>query len=443
MSGKGNIIAETVKNRQGGEPQFARARVVVVGGGFAGGSFLQNLPSALRRPGETLLVDREEEYVFAPLIHEVAVGRVHPDSVRTRVVPNDELPYGVLRTEVTGVDLRKKILLTSSGNVEYRYLVLAPGSVAIPPPKGLSEYFQTFWSLNDAFRLRDSLNETWRAAMRGESRSGGLTVAVVGGGATGVELAAEIAVLFDYLKKRTVRTPGIETRVVLLEATNRLMGWLDPYFHEVALEELARIGVTVRLNAPVEAANEEGIEVDGEWLPAPTRVWVAGVRANPLVRDLPGEHDLWGRVRVSEYLTLLDYPEVYVLGDGSLYEHPRLGPLPPTASVAVQQGPYAARDIGLRLRNVPGGRHRRPFNFFDRGYVVSLGPEGAVANPLGVKLKGRTAQALYRSILLYYMRSRRGRFFTGVDWAMERTLGRVGFDLGGQRSAISGQQKSL
>ena len=413
----------------------AGARVVVVGAGFGGGSFLQSLPPELGRRGETLLVDRGEEYVFTPLIHEVATGRLHPDSVRTQIASDGESSHGFLRAEVTGVDLRQKTLLTSSGAVKYRYLILAPGSVAAPPPEGLLGHFQTFWSLDDAFRLRNSLNETWRAALHRENEPGGLTVAIVGGGTTGVELAAEVAVLFDYLKRRAVRTPDAETRVVLLEATDRLMGWLNPYFHEVALEELLRLGVEVRLNAPVEAANEEGVEVDGEWLPAATRVWVAGVRANPLVRDLPGEHDEAGRVRVSEYLTLPGHPEVYVLGDGGLYEHPRLGPLPPTASVAVQQGPYAARDVGLRVQNAPEER-RRPFDFFDRGYVVSLGPEGAVGDPLGLKVKGRVAQALYRSIFLYYMKSRE-RILTGADWAMERTLGRLGFDL--QPSASSRQ----
>jgi NADH dehydrogenase len=329
------------------------------------------------------------------------------------------------------VDLRGRKLFTSSGFVKYGYLILAPGSVAAPPPEGLLGYFQTFWELNDAFRLRGSLNEAWWAAAlhRDSFPTGGLTVAIVGGGATGVELAAEVAVLFDYLKRRAVRAPAVEPRVVLLEATDRLMAWLEPYFHEVALEELARLGVEVRLNAPVTAANGEGVEVDGEWLPAATRVWVAGVRANPLVRALPGVHDDAGRVRVSEYLTLPDHPEVYILGDGGLYEHPRLGPLPPTASVAVQQGLYAARDAGLRVRNASEER-RRPFDFFDRGYAVSLGPESAVADPLGIKLKGRAAQVLYRGIFMYYMRSRRGRILTGADWAMERTLGRLGFDPG-------------
>ena len=121
-------MAESTKNGGGAAP--AGARIVVVGAGFAGGSFLQNLPCALRRPAETLLVDRQEEHVFIPLIHEVAVGRIHPDSLRARVAPDGGVAsYGFLRAEVTGVDLQKKTLFTSCGAVKYHYLVLAPGSV--------------------------------------------------------------------------------------------------------------------------------------------------------------------------------------------------------------------------------------------------------------------------------------------------------------------------
>jgi NADH dehydrogenase len=420
-------VTNTEKNAREGATPPAGASVVVVGAGFAGGSFLRSLPAPLRRPGETLLMDRREEYAFIPLIHEVAVGRIHPDSARSPIAPDSNALYDILRAEATGVDLENSTLLTSSGPIKYRYLVLAPGSVPIPPPKRLSEYFHTFWSLADALQLRGSLNEAWRShLLRRDSHPGGLTVAIVGGGATGVELAAEIAVLFDYLKRRSIRTPDEEPRVVLLEATDRLMGWLQPYFHEVAIEELSRLNIEVRLNAPVTVANEDGIEADGEWLPAATRVWATGVLAHPLVKDLPGEHDDSGRISVNAHLALPERPEVYVLGDSGVYEHRRLGPLSPTASVAVQQGPYVARDIGRRLRGVLEKR-RPPFELFDRGYVVSLGPGSAVANPLGVKLKGRAAQALYRSILLYYMKSSRGRFLTGMDWAMERALGRVGF----------------
>ena len=237
------------------------ARVVVVGAGFAGASLIRNLPSALRRPGETLLVDREDEYTFKPLIHEVAVGRVHPDSVRSPIPPLCSRRCGFLRSEATGVNLARRRLETPSGEIDYEYLVLAAGSGAAQPPENMARHFQLFWTLEDALQLRGALSAAWMEAVsRGPEREAGLlTVAIAGGGATGVELAAEIAVLFRYLRQRTVRSPAVEPRVVLLEATGRLMGWLDAYFHDVAMEELARLGVEVQLNAPVEEASEEGV----------------------------------------------------------------------------------------------------------------------------------------------------------------------------------------
>jgi NADH dehydrogenase len=405
------------------------ARVVVVGAGFAGASLLRNLPPFLRRSGETLLIDRRQEFTFVPLIHEVAVGRVHPESVTSPIAPLCKGSCDFLNTEVLGVDLEGKTLETSQGLIGYEYLVLNPGSIASEPGQHLQDYFQSFWSLEDALRLRASLSEAWSASTSPGLRppAGSLTVAIVGGGATGVELAAEVATLFDYLRKRSHRGPSEEPRVVLIEATSRLMDWLDPYFDDVARKTLSNLGIELRLNAPVEKASADGVLAGDDWLNAGTRVWTAGVEASPLVRDLPGEHDTTGRAHVDQYLTLPSHPEVYVLGDAGAYTEPRLGTLPPTASVAVQQGPWVARDLKRRLHGAVSKRGRPPFRFFDRGYVVSLGPESAVADAVGLKLRGPAAQALYRSVLLYYIKSRRDRLLTGADWAMERTLGRVGF----------------
>jgi NADH:ubiquinone reductase (H+-translocating) len=406
---------------------------VVVGAGFAGASLLRHLPPVLRRPGETLLIDREEQYTFVPLIHEVAVGRVHPDSVRSPIAPLCCDACGFLRTEVTGINLAEKTLDTPEGPVGYEYLVLNPGSVAAPPPPDLRDHLQTFWNVDDALRLRSTLNRSWNAATSpGETSPGALTAVIVGGGATGVELAAEVAALFHYLRKRSHRQPSEEPRVVLLEATNRLMNWLDPYFDRVARKTLADLGVEVRLNAPVTQASADGVQAGKDWLRASTRVWTAGIEAPPLVSNLPGEHDRMGRPFVDEHLGLPGHPDVYVLGDAGVYTDPRLGPLAPTASVAVQQGPWVARDLKRRLRGAKSRRGRPPFRFFDRGYVVSLGPESAVADAVGLRVHGAPAQALYRSIFLYYMKSRRDRILTGADWAMERTLGRVGFGAPGE-----------
>lgn len=398
--------------------------MAVVGAGFAGASFVRSLPPELRRAGETLLVDRRTHYPFVPLIHEVAAGRVHPQSILSSTADLCRGRCDFLQAEVTGLDLSRKTLETSEGEVGYEYLVFTPGSVAAPPPEGLDGSFQTFWTFSDALELRASLAKAWQAATRpgGEAKAGTLTVAVVGGGTTGVELAAEVSDLFDHLQRRSSRGPRPEPRVVLLEAADRLMGWLDPYFHEVAMEELAKLGVEVRLATPAEGADEDGVRAGDEILPARVRVWAGGIDFPSLISELPGEKDTSGRVEVGEYLTLPGHPEVYALGDAGVYTDPEHGPLPPTASVAVQQGPFAARDLGRRLRR---GR-RQPFSFFNRGYVVSLGPESAVAEALGRRLRGPAAQALYRSIFLYYM-DRRERVLTSADWTMERPLGRLGF----------------
>ena len=312
-----------------------------MGAGFAGSSFIKSLPQALRSPGETLLVDKSREYPFIPLVHEVAVGRIHPGSIKFPIEDLCKNHCEFLNTEVTGVDPEERVVETPHGKIGYEYLVLAAGSGPAQPPDNLSGYFQLFWTLEDALQLRDKLNDAWVSAVAPGERlePGDLTIGIVGGGATGVELAAEIAALFQYLKKRTPRQPAVEPRVILFEATDRLLGWLDPYFHQVAMEELEKLGVEVRLDTPVEEADAEGVRAGEDWVPAGVKVWTTGINISQVVRELPGDHDPTGRVKIDAHLTLPDYPETYVLGDAGSYEDPRYGPLPPTASVAVQQGP--------------------------------------------------------------------------------------------------------
>src|SRR5215210_2881735 len=221
------------------------ARVVVLGAGFAGASLLRYLPPMLRRPGETLLIDRSEHYTFAPLIHEVAVGRVHPRSVTSPIAPLCAGAGEYLRAEVSGIDLTRKTLETSEGPVGYEYLILSPGSVQAEPGPQLQDYFQPFSNLDDALGLRGALSEAWHSATSPgpPPPPGTLRVAIVGGGATGVEVAAEVAALFYFLWSRSHRRPSERPRVVLLETTARLMDWLDPYFDRVARKTLSGLGV--------------------------------------------------------------------------------------------------------------------------------------------------------------------------------------------------------
>ncbi|HET7480735.1 MAG TPA: FAD-dependent oxidoreductase [Rubrobacteraceae bacterium] len=417
----------TRRLREAGDGTPRSATLVVVGAGLAGAALIRNLPSSLRRPGATLLIDKNDCYTFAPLLHEVAVGRIHPDSVLSEIPALSRNRCGFLHAGVTSLSPETRTLHTSSGPVSYEYLVLATGSAAASPPEGLVPHLQSFHTLDDALRLRNVLNDAWWTAVEPSNRQdfpGALTVVIVGGGATGVELSAEIAALFGYLRRRSRRS-SLTPRIVLVEATDRLMGWLNPYFHDAAMKHLSRLGVEVRLGTFVEEANPDGVRAGEEWIPAAMRLWTAGIEAAGPAARSGMESDESGRVRVDEHLTVLDHPEVYILGDAGIYADPRLGPLPPTGSLAVQQGPWTARDLGRRLH---GSKRRPPFRFSDRGYAVSLGPENAIAEVLGTRIQGPAAQALYRGVLLYFLKNSRDRVLTGADWAMERTIGRLGFE---------------
>ncbi|MGI8649746.1 MAG: NAD(P)/FAD-dependent oxidoreductase [Rubrobacter sp.] len=407
-------------------------RLIVVGAGFAGSSLLKSLPRSLGRPGQTLLISRSAEYTYLPLIHEVAVGRLGPKTVSSPIHPIYNGRADFLKADVTGISLEDRTVHTSEGAVSYEYLVVATGAQAALPPKTLAPHFRLFWSLEDALGLRSDLAALWDTTtgsrgLRNDSESS--TLAIVGGGATGVELAGEIATLFQYLEGRAgfATRPYEKPRVVLLEATDRLMGWLDPYFHETALKGLTALGVEVRLGSRVEEADERGLSTKEGYLPAAVRLWTAGLEVGGLAATLPGERDPSGRLLSSPHLTLPGHPEVYVLGDVGVHRDRHHGPLPPTASVAVQQGPFAARDLGRRTGDYGTEIRRRPeFEYFDRGYIVSLGPEDAAADAFGRKFSGPAAQALYRSVLLFYLGSRARRTLATSEWAIER-LGRLGF----------------
>ncbi|WP_119067411.1 NAD(P)/FAD-dependent oxidoreductase [Rubrobacter indicoceani] len=417
------------------EENRSEYRLVVVGAGFGAASLLRYLPANLAAPRDTLLVDRYDEYAYLPLAHEVATGRLGPGGMLSR---NADLCSGratFLRGEALSLapEARELTVKTPTGetrHISYEYLVVATGAGPAPPPKSIAEDVRPFWSLRDAMGLRSDLSGVWEAATgpSGLATGSETSVAVVGGGATGVELACEMGALFRDLTKGSslARRPNRPPKVVLFEASGELMSWLDPYFHRTAMRRLAALGVEVRLNSEIGSTDKESVTANGERTPARTKVWTAGLEVGGFALKLPGERDELGRVRVDRYLTLPDRPEVYVIGDTASFRDRRHGILPPTASVAVQQGPFVARDLGRRTGRYGSGKRRPGFEHFDRGYVVSLGPEDAAADALGEKFSGPQAHRLYRSVLLYYLRGRKNRALVASEWGMRR-LGRLGF----------------
>jgi NADH dehydrogenase len=227
-------------------------------------------------------------------------------------------------------------------------------------------------------------------------------VVVGGGGATGVELAGELAEILPKAASRHGLAPD-RPAVLLVEAGPAILAGSSPRLIDKATRILSDLGVGVRTNAAIAAATEEGFRLkDGQLVEGGVFVWAGGVKAPDLVADsaLPTGHN--GRVKVDRYLRVLDRPEIYVAGDLASVTDPRTGHvLPPLAQVALEEGETVARNLSAELE----GRQLEAFTFRDKGFVVSVGTRRAVADIAGITSGGRAAHLLKDAIEWEYRQS--------------------------------------
>ncbi|MGH9102214.1 MAG: NAD(P)/FAD-dependent oxidoreductase, partial [Acidimicrobiales bacterium] len=340
-------------------------------------------------------------------------GAAHPVRSLVRGLPNVDFRLA----EVTGVDLTRRVLRTDRGEVPYDYLVLAAGAV--------NDYFghpdlaaHTFalGDLGEALALRNHVLASFEAAAwatdPGE-RSRLLHVVVVGGGPTGVELSAALAVLFRQLAGGDFPTIGPEeVRLTLVEGSGEPLPSFAPDSQAAAERSLRRKGVRVESGSEVTAADELGVTLaDGRRIEARTVVWAAGVRASPLAGTLPatGSHH---RAIVGASLQVERHPEVFVVGDMAQIPG-TAGALPMVAQVAIQSGRRAARSI-LALA---GGGEARPFGYRDLGAMAALGRGDAVAEVGAVHLQGLPGWAAWLGLHIARTVGLQARATVLLDWA--------------------------
>jgi NADH dehydrogenase len=277
-----------------------------------------------------------------------------------------------------------------------------PNDFAIP---GLAERALSLYSASDAERVRAAVNTalTAAAAAAGPERQRRLaTVVVGGGGATGVELAGELAEVLPELARGHGLAPGLPA-VLLVEAGPTILVGSSPQLIDKATRILTELGVQVRTNATIAAATEEGFRLtDGQLVDGGVFVWAGGVKAPELMADseLPTGHN--GRVKVDQYLRVLDHPQIYVAGDLASVVDPRTGHvLPPLAQVALEEGETVARNLDAELK----GRPLQAFTFHDKGFVVSVGTRRGVADIFGITTGGQLAHLLKDAIEWEYRQS--------------------------------------
>lgn len=390
------------------KPDAISGQIVIAGAGYAGLHVALRLSTKTRNHpnAELLVIDRHDYHQIITELPRVAAGTRAADAVRIPV--QDVLAAGVrfVQSEIHGVDLAAQRLKTELGPIGWTRLVLALGSrpndFAIP---GLAERSLSLYTASDAEQVWAAVSDTLAdaAATTDVDRQRRLTNVVVGGGgATGVELAGELAEILPELARRCGLPPGLPS-VQLLEAGRTILAGSSPPLIEKAARILSDLGVQVSLNATIAAATEEGVRLtDGQLVAGGVFVWAGGVKAPELIADagLPTGHN--GRVKVDRYLRALGHEDIYVAGDLASVVDLRTGHvLPPLAQAALEEGETVARNLDAELR----GRPLEAFTFHDKGFVVSVGTSRGVADIAGITTGGRLAHVLKDAIEWEYRQS--------------------------------------
>ncbi len=400
--------------------------MVVVGAGFGGLATASGLSGA---PVDVTLVDRNNFHTFQPLLYQVATaGLASADiayPVRGIVGRQDNLEFR--QATVIGADLTaRRLHLQAEGHevddVTYDHLVVAAGAVTntfgIP---GVAEHGFPLYNLADANRLRNHVLARFEAA---DARpelidDGALTVVVVGGGPTGVEVAGALAELFREVLRRDHKRLDVDAaRVVLVEAQPALLGPFHPSSQRHAAETLRARGVEVRTGSQVARVRGRSVElVGGEVIPAHTLVWAAGVRANPVAAALGLPTGRGGRIVVGSDLAVEGHPGVWAVGDVAAALVRPGDPtelLPQLAPVAMQSGRHVAAQIRHTLAHEP----TRPFRYRDKGTMATIGRSRAVAElPFGIRLRGFPAWLAWLGLHLVFLAGFRNRISVFANWA--------------------------
>jgi NADH dehydrogenase len=383
-------------------------QIVVAGAGYAGLHVALRLTSKLRNNPEVelTLVDRHDYHQVLTELPRVAGGTRAADAVRIPLQDMLATRVRFVQTEVNGFDLVGRRLLTGAEPIGWTRLVLALGSrpndFAIP---GLAERTLSLYSAGDAERVWAAVGKALKAAVAAddpELQRRLATVVVGGGGATGVEVAGELAEMLPEVASRDGLASD-RPAVKLVEAGPTILAGSSPQLINKAARILSDLGVQVRTNAVIAAATEEGFRLkDGQVVEGGVFVWAGGVKAPELVANsgLPTGHN--ARVKVDQYLRALDHPEIYVAGDVASVVDPHTGHvLPPLAQVALEEGETVARNLAAELK----GRPLEAFTFHDKGFVVSVGKRRGVADIAGITSGGQLAHLLKDAIEWEYRQS--------------------------------------
>jgi NADH dehydrogenase len=392
-------------------------RIVIIGGGFGGLSAAKALG---RAPVSVTLVDRRNHHLFQPLLYQVATAGLGAIDIAEpiRRILRRQANMTVLLAEATRIDVTaREVVLAGGERLPYDFLIVAAGA-------GHAYFGHDEWephapglkTIDDALEIRRRILRAFERAELAEGdaeRRFWLTITIVGGGPTGAELAGAIAELARHTLARDFRRfDPAETRILLVEAGERILPTYPESLSRKAQMQLERLGVEVRTGATVTAVDAGGVDLGEEHVPTGTVLWAAGVAASPLGASLGVPLDGQGRVVVEPDLSIPHHPEVTVIGDLASVTGVG-GTVPAVAPAALQMGRHAAAGI---LYRIDGGAPE-PFRYVDRGSMATLGRKAAVAVIRRVHVWGFAAWLSWLFVHILFLVGFRNRAVVLFEWA--------------------------
>ena len=410
-----------------------RIKVVVLGAGFAGSSFINSFKGKLkgkdRRRIDLTVIDGNSYHLFAPLLYQVATGSVRDRHISAPLNTTAERKkFRFIKSTVLRVSPERNQVITTTGVVGYDYLVVALGAennnFGIP---GVEEYSVPLKSLQDGRTIRErlfnSLIPEKNTLGNGVGVLSPVNFVIVGGGATGVELAASMSdQVMAFSRKAGVRHDGIN--IFLLEAQDRLVRDAPQEVSDRLMSDMARRGVKVRLNTRIIRLGRNGVELqNGGFIETENVFWAAGVRNGKIITEFGGNHveKVHGRIVVDNFLRVPAFSNVFVLGDNALAKDATSNnPVPQTAAAAVQEGKFA----GKHLASIIGGKmNSHGFRYRDTGLMVATGSYSAVCMfPGGIILSGFGGWIIWHAVHLFKLDTVRNKISVMADWALRDRL---------------------
>lgn len=406
------------------DPNRVRARVIIIGAGFAGLTAAQRLG---KLPVDVTVIDRKNHHTFQPLLYQVALAVLSPGDIAQpiRSILRRNRNTEVVMDEVLGIDTAARWVSLESGAVmAYDYLIVATGSTH-------SYFGHDDWAkiapglktVEDATDIRRRVLLAFEFAERRMLETGShppLRFVIVGGGPTGVELAGAISDISRLYMTRDFRHIDTKaTQVLIVEGSPSVLGMYPRDLQKKAVEQLNALGVQVRCGAHVTDIQPGYVMVGDERIESVCTLWAAGVQASPLGKMLGVELDKKGCVLVNEYLNPKNRPEVFVCGDLAHFEQDGKQ-VPGVAQPAMQMGDYAAKRIGLLVSDSDKAAYQKPFRYFDKGDMATIGRKAAVAHivwPFHADWSGFVAWITWMVMHIFFLIGFRNRYAVFLSWA--------------------------